>query len=1229
MFLVATSLPCFPGEDAPKGRFDLPAGEAETSLKLLSEQSGVEILFPTDLVAGIRTNAVQGEMTARQALDAMIVGTGLVAVEGKNTVSLTVKRRTPGEDAREKTRSADQSSAGKPSRELPEEDETEITKQPLKRNKILTKLGALLILIIAPMDAQTAATANAGAEATSDEVVKMSPFDVRAQNVGYYAPNTLSGTRLNSKVEDLAASLTVVTKEQMTDFAMLDINDVFLYEAGVEGTGTYTDAGFDRNGTPLDNTQLDPYNANRIRGIGKANIAFNNYQVSGRIPIDPTITDSLEISRGPNASIFGLGGAAGTVNTVSATANLQRASTVASLRADDEGGWRASLDVNRVIKQDVLAVRASAVRERKGFDLKPSGINDTKFNGFVTYKPFKNTKVSAAYHYYHSEGCQPNASMPRDFVSLWLATGKPTWNAKTGMVSFSDGRPSVAANVSTIPTMSGGALTQWSGANTVYVNPDGTVGYWSVSRGTTSTTDPVGATLQTTSFLATLDTRPLRVGLTGASGTPLAGQVLFETQPLFSSEPVVSSKDVYDWSSINLGANNFLDETGRMANLELEQTLVNTRRQQLVVQAGFFRETGTRYRREFIGNNSDSFSGKLYVDANEVLMDGTPNPYLGRTFLGARFPTSYNSPLDRDTYRVQAAYRLDLRQEKNLLRWLGLHQLLGYGEYKDFKEGKLFYRDAILSDHSWLAHGAARAPTSNLGGLPKGPNSTLNWFNYYVGDNQGYDIDYAPRDFTPGTYSYHWGNGVTSAFFTEPAILGLAENGSRNTNPIANVDSTRDVIKTQGGILQSHFLDDRIITTFGLRRDWKYSRFGAFLPYIGALAGDPRPVDGVHVDPVAFKSYAADWAQVSTGMTKQAGVVVRPLPGRWANLLSLHYNKSDSFKPAEIKWDLHLNFLPDPTGESNDYGFTLNLLDSKLVARYIKYDTKELNSRSSVPQIPGRTRPLDFETSGFINSTNDPYDLVHRATRWVTEGWVWNATTKTWTPGAPNPALTADQIKEQVSIITGLDLAHIESTAKSSGEFANAGDVQAKGEEIEINYNPSRFWTIKLNLDKMESIDLHLSQDVVDWIDERMPYWTSIIDPEFGEKFWDHVGYQSDLGLPAVGANSPHTHAPRVLVSASAIGYYGLKEDPTRPTVYTRLDVNQPIWDKSHFYVDAFVNYRTRLFADKVHASFQLNVRNLGENGRLQPTAAFPNGVPSSLRIVSPQQFILSATFDL
>jgi hypothetical protein len=83
------------------------------------------------------------------------------------------------------------------------------------------------------------------------------------------------------------------------------------------------------------------------------------------------------------------------------------------------------------------------------------------------------------------------------------------------------------------------------------------------------------------------------------------------------------------------------------------------------------------------------------------------------------------------------------------------------------------------------------------------------------------------------------------------------------------------------------------------------------------------------------------------------------------------------------------------------------------------------------------------------------------------------------------------------------------------------------------------------------------------------------------------------------------------------------------PAQITDLDGNRPVWDKAHYYVDAFINYRTRLFAKKIGTNFQLNVRNLGENGRLQPVGAYPDGTPLAYRIIDPQLFIFQVKFDL
>ena len=75
-----------------------------------------------------------------------------------------------------------------------------------------------------------------------DKAIELSPFQVTSsRNDGYRATATMSGTRLKTNLDDLAASISVVTKQQLEDTASVDINDIFKYELSTEGTSQWTD----------------------------------------------------------------------------------------------------------------------------------------------------------------------------------------------------------------------------------------------------------------------------------------------------------------------------------------------------------------------------------------------------------------------------------------------------------------------------------------------------------------------------------------------------------------------------------------------------------------------------------------------------------------------------------------------------------------------------------------------------------------------------------------------------------------------------------------------------------------------------------------------------------------------------------------------------------------------------------------------------------------------------
>jgi outer membrane receptor protein involved in Fe transport len=185
---------------------------------------------------------------------------------------------------------------------------------------------------LAKMQADDAAQNASGA--TDDKPLQLSPFQVTtARDTGYAAENTTAGSRLATPITDLAASITVITKQQMEDTASLDINDVFKYEAGTEGSSSYspsiTDRGtvkdtiagysFGNNGDTTTNAQ-----SNRIRGLNAPDAAINNFSTNNRIPFDAYNVQSIEISRGPNSLLFGLGTPSGVVNTNAAQAVLNK-----------------------------------------------------------------------------------------------------------------------------------------------------------------------------------------------------------------------------------------------------------------------------------------------------------------------------------------------------------------------------------------------------------------------------------------------------------------------------------------------------------------------------------------------------------------------------------------------------------------------------------------------------------------------------------------------------------------------------------------------------------------------------------------------------------------------------------------------------------------------------------------------------------------------------------------
>jgi hypothetical protein len=657
----------------------------------------------------------------------------------------------------------------------------------------------------------------------------------------------------------------------------------------------------------------------------------------------------------------------------------------------------------------------------------------------------------------------------------------------------------------------------------------------------------------------------------------------------------------------------------------LEQYFLTTRRQMLGFQFGWYREDTNTYSRNIIGQAS-GVPSVIEVDVNRRLLDGTPNPYFLRPFITGLEPTISRRPQFYDDYRGTLAYQLDLTGEKNILRWLGRHRFAGYGEYRPSITGSITSHDEGLSAENPALAGL------NLTNIP-GSNGVHVYPRYYVGDANGQNVDYAPaRVENPnGTIPLY----TFDANATSPTTGKWVNTGVTMDELWTGGSLAKRKIRTIGVTWQSFYLNERIVPTFGWRKDRNYSENNLTAPSFP---------DGTF-NPVNLRNFGRSKAW-NEGATKQAGVVVKPF--KW---LFLSYNQSDSFQPAGIEYNNLGDLLPNPTGKGKDYGVTLNLFDGKLSLRLNKYETQQINARGTIGTIDTRARTLDVGTGG-----GNSFTLISKATNWANtlHG---PTTANPWTP---------DQITTYVDNILGMTPEYIDFLQHSNLNDIN--DAESKGYEAEINYNPTPYWTLRITGSQQQAIDTNMSPAAQAYIDSRMPIWTSVVDPITNVLWWNETtgGTQPNsyfvgnvlaplkLAIATAGKRKPQTREyqfnfvtnfrlagitenkwlkPLAVGGAvrwadkAAIGYYGAAPDPDG--VIRSLDKNRPIFDKALAHLDLNANYYFRMFHDKVRARVQLNVRNFGENTHLQRIGVNPDGNYWNYRIIDPAQYILTTTFDL
>jgi catecholate siderophore receptor len=228
----------------------------------------------------------------------------------------------------------------------------------------------------------------AGGAPSSDfilEVAALQESIVVTAPSGYATPVTTSATKIATPLRDVPQSVTVVTRELMQDQLMTSIADVIRYVPGVT---------------------MHQGENNRDQVIMRGNSSSADFFVDGvRDDVqyfrDLYNLERVEALKGPNAMIFGRGGAGGVINRVTKEAGFGALRSV-DLQGGAWGNQRASADFDQPLGKR-FALRVNGVDERSGgfrngFELHRSGIAPS-----LTFLPDDDTKVTVAFEHFHDE----------------------------------------------------------------------------------------------------------------------------------------------------------------------------------------------------------------------------------------------------------------------------------------------------------------------------------------------------------------------------------------------------------------------------------------------------------------------------------------------------------------------------------------------------------------------------------------------------------------------------------------------------------------------------------------------------------------------------------------------------------------------------------------------------------------------------------------------------------
>lgn len=1099
------------------------------------------------------------------------------------------------------------------------------------------------------------------------EIFELSPFSVEGtEETGYRATSTLAGTRVRTNLKDVGSAISVMTEEFMKDTNSNNAEALLVYAPSTEVAGQGGNFSGQGDGAVLDSTtRTEPVSNSRVRGLAEANNTRNFYLSD--IPWDGYNVDRIDLQRGPNAILFGIGSPAGIINAGLTSASFKDENEV-SFQLGSFGSKRFEGSFNKVLLEDELAFRLALLRDETDYRQDPAFRDDERIYAAMTWKPSflssdnYNTEITLNYENGSIDSNNPRQTPPLDAITPWFdELNKATFRGEEG------------ATINN-PWIGAPGQRVWDGVVTNF-DPEQGISHVSKTFAWPNRNGDIGIASQ--GNLKGISTYNVYAGIEGLPGSDISAHkaksltdpTIFDFYNKLLEGPNKSESNDFDAISLALRQNFFGNKLG--------------------YELAYDKQDATWGYQTFMSGDA----AVITVDILETLVDGSPNPNVGRPFTigGGGSAGGFSQTRQREVLRGTLYGELDFSDMTNerLGGILGKHTFTGLLSTNTIDSTSRNWTRTHLGDgfepNNENAVGQASRDAiiySYLGANASGSNSA-----------SGLNIDRIRTEQNlQDTNVRVWNNDINE-WQTVPMPIVNANSFSAANRPYRTAALGQNKIDSKALVWQGRMFGGNLIPMIGWREDKDTASGAGSAPSSGGLVNvnDPtwRLPNGLgdrdsNGDGIPDRLYNSEKGE---SLTKS---IVVHAPKKWFGDsgygFSMHYSESENFQPDASRIDVFGNAVSSPFGTTKDYGFTFSAFEEKLIIKVNKYKTSVFNSTAG-NSIGGNYLIGAVETWGQKAAIQARDGVGSFATSF---GMTTDGNTLRYRPDGVIPAEGESYTQMQIDETYAIQEAAITSwladpvssqfqTTWAMGDYANGSgetnfgpaglvvtsDTLSEGTEIELMANLTPNLSIVFNATKTSAQRANLAAGYVSWVDERWEDfqnspqgdirlwgpgndWATGLDGADGETAKGKFARETISGLNLWKALENSNVPELVEWRYNGIVNYAFNEGKFKglnvggsfryqeaPTVGfpvtagstgTTFDVKNAWKGSSETNIDLWVGYEMKL-RENLGWRIQANLRNAFGDDELFAVTVQPDGSGGTYRIAAPKTWAITNTF--